>query len=215
MTTDRSAFYNKVLALFGLSILSTGIGVYIGMAYLMEMFLTNPMLIWAFIILELGLIFTSRAWSKKEPLNYALFTLFTLSSGISVVPVILSFVAEFGGYDIILRALFSTTVMFMAMALIGTSIKRSLSGFTGFLFAGLIGLIVVGILGFFFPWGNQMEMLFSGFGVLLFAGFAIVDMNRLKHYPTDEYINAAIQLYLDIFNMFLMVLRLMGALSRD
>ncbi len=210
-----SSFYNKVLSLFGLSILSTGVGVVLGFHYFLEVFIANPLLMYAMFALELGLIFTSRAWSRRVPLNYALFTLFTLSSGITIVPLLASFAAEFGGFDIIYRALFSTTVMFLAMGLIGTRIKKPLTGWYGFLRAGLIGMIVIMIVGFFIPWGNGFEIVYSGAGVLLFAAFAMVDMNRLAHYPEDQYIDAAIRLYLDIFNLFIFILRLMGGLSRN
>jgi FtsH-binding integral membrane protein len=211
----RSDFMSKVMALFGLSILSTGFGVYFGFHSFSFLFQTVPGLIYAIFAVELLLIFTSRMWSKTVPLNYFLFTFFTFISGVTIVPLIASFAAEFGGYDIIYRALFSTTVMFAAAAAFGLTTQRSLSGMRGFLITSLIGIIVVSILGFFFPWGNQMEMIFSGFGVILFSAFTAYDINKLKHYPEDEYISAAIALYLDIFNLFIFILRLTGALSRD
>lgn len=210
-----STFHSKVLSWFGLAILSTGAGVYLGFHYLLTVFIQNPLLMYGLYFLELGLIFTSRSWSKKEPLNYALFTLFTLSSGITVVPLIAPFALEFGGYGIIYRALFATTATFIAMGIIGHTARRSFAGLSGFLFMALIGMLVVGILGIFFPWGNTMEMVYSGIGVLIFAGYAMVDIQRLKHYPEDEAVNAAIALYLDIFNLFIFVLRLTGAVSRD
>lgn len=213
--SETSNFTHKVFSLFGLSMLSTAAGVYVGFHYLLATFVTNPGVMYMLFGLELLLIFTSRMWSKKEPLNYGLFTLFTFSSGVTIVPLLASFAAEFGGYEIIYRALFATTVMFMAAGLLGASIQKPLNGLAGFLTMGLIGLLVVSIMGIFLPWGNTMEMVVSGFGVVLFAGYAVVDINRLQHYPEDEYINAAIALYLDIFNLFIFILRLTGALSRD
>lgn len=212
---DRSGFLNKVYAIFGLALLVTAMGVYVGFQYLLPVFAANPLLMYGLFALELILVFTSRRWHAKEPLNKFLFLLFTFSSGLTVVPLIASFVLEFGGYDIIFNALFSTTVMFLAMGLIGSRIQSSLDGLRGFLFMGLIGLLVVSLIGMFIPWGNTGEMMVSGFGVLLFAGYTVVDINRLKHYPDDKYILAAMQLYLDIFNMFIFILRLTGALSRD
>ena len=208
-------FYNKVLSLFGLSILVTGLGVYAGFHYVMPAFLANPLLIYAVLGAELLLIFTSHWWSRKAPLNVVLFSTFTFLSGLSLVPILVSFAAEFGGYEIIYRSLFATTVTFMAMGLLGYSIKKPLTGLGGFLFAGLIGLLVVGIANFFLPWGNTGEMIYSAFGVLIFAGYAMVDINRLKHYPEDAHVDAAIRLYLDIFNLFIFILRLTGAVSRD
>lgn len=210
-----SDFYNKVLSLFGLSILVTGAGVYLGFNYFLETFIANPITMYLLFGVELLLVFTSRSWSKKEPMNYALFSLFTLISGITIVPLIASFAVEFGGYDIIYRAMFSTTIMFLAMGILGYSIKKPLTGLKGFLMAALIGLIIVGILGIFLPWGNTGEMIYSGIGVLVFSLFAMVDINRLAYYPEDQYINAAMALYLDIFNLFIMILRLTGAFSRD
>src|SRR3989338_9442085 len=89
--TQTGDFYNKVLSWFGLSILATGAGVYLGFHYLLPIFVQNPMLMYGLFFLEIALIFTSRMWSKKEPLNYLLFSLFTLSSGITVVPLLASF----------------------------------------------------------------------------------------------------------------------------
>ncbi len=213
--TQTGDFYNKVLSWFGLSILATGAGVYLGYHYLLATFVQNPLLMYGFFFLELGLILTSRMWSKREPLNYLLFSLFTISSGITVVPLLASFAAEFGGYDIIYRSLFTTTVTFLAMGLIGHTSKRSFQGLSGFLFIGLIGMLITGLISIFLPWSNTGEMIYSGLGTLIFAGYTMVDIQRLKSYPADESMNAAMALYLDVFNLFIFILRLTGAVSRD
>jgi FtsH-binding integral membrane protein len=214
--TDLSAFYNKVLGAFGLAILVTAAGVYAGFNYFIPFFISAPWLMWAIFALELILIFTSRKWSKIEPLNYGIFSFFAFLSGVTLVPLLASFASEFGSFDIIYKALFATTTTFIAAGLIGISIKKSLANWRGFLFVILLGMIIVGVLGMFFPWGNTGEMIYSGLGVMLFTAFAIYDVNRLKAYAAgDHYMMAAIALYLDIFNLFIHILRLMGALSRD
>jgi FtsH-binding integral membrane protein len=54
-------------------------------------------------------------------------------------------------------------------------------------------------------------MIYSGFGVLLFSGFILVDTSRMLHrYTDDDYVAATLGLYLDIVNLFLFVLRLVG-----
>jgi len=210
-----SAFVSKVISLFGLAILVTAAGVYLGYNYWLESILGNQILFFGLFIAEFALILTSRMWSKTEPLNYFLFLAFTFISGLTVVPLITYFVQGFGqGFALIYNALFATTATFMAAALIGYRSEKSLSGWTGFLTTGLIGMLIVGLMGIFFPWGNTMEMLYSGFGVLIFTGFVAVDINRLRDYPEDEYIQAAMALYLDLFNLFIFILRLTGALSK-
>ena len=57
-------------------------------------------------------------------------------------------------------------------------------------------------------------MIFSGFGVAVFSGYIMYDIQQLKNYPENQYIEAALQLYLDIFNLFIYILRLMSALNR-
>lgn len=213
--TADSAFINKVYFFFGLAILVSAGGVYFGMDYVMGMIIASPWMLWAVFGLELVLIFTSRMWSTRRPLNYILFVLFALMTGVTVVPLIYTFAIEFGGYDIIIKALLATTLMFSASAVIGRTTGKNLQGLSGVIFMGLIGMLIVGVIGIFFPWSNTFEMLYSGFGVILFSVFVMVDMQRIGSFPEDRYIDAALALYLDIFNLFINILRLMGALRRD
>lgn len=213
--TTKSAFYNKVFSLFGLAILVTGAGVYAGFNYFFDYFAANPMLMFGVFIVELILIFTSRMWSKTEGLNYLLFAFFTFLSGLTLVPLLGIYILEFNGFDIIYRAMFASTAVFLAAGLVGRSIQRPLTGLAGFLFMALIGMIIVGLLGIFFPWGSTGEMIFSGLGVIIFSLYAVVDINMLRHYPDDEYIHAAMALYLDFFNLFIYILRLIGVFNRE
>lgn len=213
--TADAAFINKVYFFFGLAILVSAGGVYFGMDYVMGMIIQSPWMLWAVFGLELVLIFTSRMWSTRCPLNYVLFVLFALMTGVTVVPLIYTFAIEFGGYDVIIKALLATTLMFLASAVVGRTTGKNLQGLSGVIFMGLIGMLIVGVIGIFFPWSNTFEMLYSGFGVILFSVFVMVDMQRIGSFPEDRYIDAALALYLDIFNLFINILRLMGALRRD
>ena len=210
-----ASFIDRVYFFFGLAIAISAAGVYLGTDYVMAMLIQAPYMLWVVFGLELALIFTSRLWSTKRPLNYVLFAVFALMSGITVVPLIATFAIEFGGYGIIFKALVATTLMFTASAVIGKTTGKNLQGLGGVLFMGLIGMIIVAIIGIFFPWSNTFEMLYAGFGTLLFSAFVMYDIQKLKYYPEDRYIDAALALYLDIFNLFISILRLMAALQRD
>lgn len=207
-------FFGKVMAFFALAIFASGAGVFVTYNYFIEYFIAMPALMWIFFIGELAIIFTSRAWSKKTPLNRFLFAAFAFITGVTIAPIIAILAASPGGIAILSKALLATGFMFVATALFGWTTKMNLSGMRGFLMIGLIGLIIVGILGIFLPWGNTMEMVYSGIGVLIFSGFTMYDFQKIKNYPEDRYIDAALALYLDIFNLFLFILRLIMA-SRD
>jgi len=209
----KPTFMAKVMTLFSLAIGTTAIGVYFSFIYLFEIFLANPALMWVTYIAELAIIFTSRMWSQKRPLNYILFVTFALLSGITLAPLIGIVAQTPGGVAIIGKALASTAAMFIATGILGWTTKMDLSGMRGFLFTGIIGLIIVSVIGIFIPWSNSFEMYLSGFGVILFSGFIIYDFQRIKSFPETHAIEAALSLYLDIFNLFIYILRLMLSLS--
>lgn len=212
---QSSGFLEKVFLFFGLAILISAVGVFFGLTVMMGLIMKVPFLIWIVFGAELILIFTSRMWSTIRPLNYLLFSLFAFLSGITLVPLIAVFAVEFGGYDMIIKSLVATTLMFTATALFARTTTRKFDGLGGFLFMGLIGMLVVGLIGVFFPWSNTFEMMYAGFGTLLFAGFVLHDIQQIEKFPADRAIDVALMLYLDIFNLFVSILRLMGALRRD
>jgi len=210
-----SSFLSKVLFCFGLAIAISAAGTYTGFQYLGPLFIQNPGLMWVFFAVELALVLTSRWWSTKHPINYLLFAAFAFVTGLTIVPLLASIILEFGGPGIIIKALLATTLTFTAAAIIGATSRRSFQGLGGFLMVTLIGMIIVSVIGIFIPWSNTFEIIFSGIGVLLFTGYTLYDIQKLKHYPQDRYIDAALQLYLDIFNLFLYILRLIGGVSRN
>jgi len=54
-------------------------------------------------------------------------------------------------------------------------------------------------------------MIFSGIASIVFCGYIIFDTNQLiKKLNYDEYITAAIRLYLDVMNLFLNLLGIMS-----
>lgn len=66
-----------------------------------------------------------------------------------------------------------------------------------------------------FFYSEVVELVFAAAGALLFCGFIIYDTHLLMHkLSPEEYILAAINLYLDIINLFLHLLRLLEAFNK-
>lgn len=206
-------FFGKVMTFFALAIFVSIAGMYTTMTYFMDFFMSFPWMIYALFAVELGIIWTSRTWSKKRPLNRFLFALFAFITGVTITPLIVMVMATPGGIGMLTKALMATGFMFTATALLGWTTKWDLSGLRGFLVMGLIGMIVISVIGIFLPWGNTFELIFSGAGVLLFSGFTMYDFQKIKKFPEDRYIDAALMLYLDIFNLFIFILRFILAFS--
>lgn len=214
---SKSGFWNATVAFFGLAIAMTGVGVYLGStpALLNFFLIENP---WASYVLwggTLALTLTARIWMEKRPLNYLLFVSLALGLGVLLAPLIVFIGLEFRGYDIVYKALFATTATFIATAILGGTMKRSLAGLGGFLSLVFIGMFITGIIGIFFPWGNTFEMVYSGIGVILFSAYTMYDMNQIVRGGEKNPLHAAMHLYLDIFNLFVFFLRFLAALNRD
>ena len=182
--TEDYSYMSKVFFYFGLAILTSAVGTYTGFTYLAEIFIANPISMYALFALELIIIFTSRLWAEKRPLNYLLFAAFAFITGVTIVPLLALFLVEFGS-EIIIKALLATTFMFTATAMFGWTTKKSLSGLSGFLWAGLLGMIVVSVIGIFVPLVNTFDFVFVEMVVWFFL------------------------------NLFIFILRLMGSVSRD
>src|SRR5690606_7305495 len=114
---------------------------------------------------------------------------------------------------------FATAAAFAGLSLYGYTTQKDLSGWGSFLIMGVVGLIVASLLNLFLQ-SHAMMYAISFIGVLIFAGLTAYDTQRLKetyaHVRGTEMagkvvIMGALSLYLDFINMFLFLLRFMGA----
>src|SRR6266498_3059585 len=110
-----------------------------------------------------------------------------------------------------------TAGMFGALALYGSTTKRSLAGLGHFVGMGLIGLFLAMIVGFFWH-SSGLQFVISVVGVIVFTGLTAWDAQRLKVMAaslpeggTGSYaVVGALSLYLEFINLFLFMLRFLG-----
>lgn len=206
----------QVYALFAVAMGLTVGGVVAGMQF--ANLLLNSGLLFMCYAVELVLIFSSRYWVKKEPLNYLLFGIFPLISGFTITPLLLMVLAGYAnGASILLNALSATACMTLAAAVFARTTSWNLGVMGRALFIGIIGLIIMGLLQIFVPAfrSTQVELVLSGAGVVIFAGFTAYDLQRISQLASKGYnpIMLALSLYLDIFNLFIYILRFMMVFS--
>ena len=88
--------------------------------------------------------------------------------------------------------------------------RRDFSAWGGFLTVGLWVLIGTSLLNLFFR-NAVADLWMAGVGTLLFGGLLVFDTWRLRNvYGPDDYVPAAIQIYLDLLNLFMSIFRLLG-----
>ncbi|KHJ31656.1 putative bax inhibitor family protein [Erysiphe necator] len=146
-------------------------------------------------------------WKRKSyPSNLIFLSGFTALEAYSVA-VITSFYES----RIVLQAVALTGAIFIALTIFACQSKYDFTSWIPYLFGGLCGLMVFGLIAAFFP-GNTTELIYSGLAALIFSAYILVDTQLImKHHHVEEEIAAAISLYLDIINLFLAILRILNS----
>lgn len=217
VTISRSV-ESQVYSLFALAIALTAFGVYVGNVFAPVLASTGASIL--MLIASLGIVFTSSLWAERYPLNYLLFGVFPLISGITLSFYLNYLLVQYvNGGTILLNALGATASMGIAAAIFARTTSWNLQGLGRVLVFALIGLLVLSLMQLFLPAfrTSQMELLLSGAGVVIFAGFLTYDLQRIQavsRYGVSPFL-LALSLYLDIYNLFMYVLRLMTAISGD
>jgi FtsH-binding integral membrane protein len=131
--------------------------------------------------------------------------------GLAVAPVI----ADYANNDpsALWQAAGATAAFVAACGAYGYATRRDLSSWARTLFWALLGLIGFGIVAIFvsIPNGN---VIYAVAGLGIFGAFTIFDFNRLRLAGPDGAVVIAASIFLDIFNIFLLLLELFGG-QRD
>jgi len=168
------------------------------------------LLIIAELVLVFGLSFA--APKVSGPVAGGLFLLYAAMNGLTFSTIFLAF--ELGSIG---AAFLLTAGTFGAMSAYATLTKKDLSGWSSFLFMGLFGVVIAGVVQLF--WHSPgFSFVWSCACVIVFAGLTAYDTQKLRRvHATAGYssaaslsITGALMLYLDFVNLFLALLRLFG-----
>jgi len=207
-TTERLVFIKKVYSLLAMSMGTAAIGAYMGSGPLLLLVAPNMML---FFILQIALIFFASFAARKPGLNMVALFSFTTVSGLTLGPLLYQV-----GPSIAAEAFALTAITFAVLSMYVVYSKKDFSFMSGFLMTGLIVLVVGGLLNMFFIQSGMMHFVMSGASVLLFSGFILYDTsNIMRYYGTDEYVSATLALYLDVLNLFIALLSILGIMSDE
>jgi FtsH-binding integral membrane protein len=216
----------NALPYVGGGLVLTALGTYGGLRVLEA----NPGLFmptfWVAFIAEIALFFVARGIAEKGNNGIALPLLATYSllSGYTLSGIVFLALRTQGvGLQGIGIAALGCGVTFIAARQIGSNLSDNDGmALTKTIQLGVIALIVVMLAQLLLSFFNVytptwLEIGISGIGVFLFAGAAVVDFFILpRAYRDEQYLSAALSMYLTYINLFIFILRLLIAInSRD
>jgi uncharacterized protein len=177
----------------------------------------SPALFWPLGIGTIAVVFGINFAKNNPPLGLFLLYVLSLLEGLLLAPLISMYMRSNAGSEMV-GAAFGTTAILMAG--LGAYVWISGADFKGLgklLMYALVGLVLIGVLGFFIRplFANpHFNMLYSLFGVAIFTGFTLYDFSNIKNrYGPNDFVMATVSLYLDFLNLFLFLLRIMSMLS--
>ncbi len=167
-----------------------------------------------FLIAAFACVFGLQFASARGHEQLAIGLLFGLGLllGLGVAPVLAAYAKS--DPAALWQAAGATGAFVAALGAYGYATRRDLSSMARMLFWALLALIVFGIVLIFvsIPGGN---VIYAVLGLVIFGGFTALDFNRLRRANMASTVPIAAGIFLDIFNVFLLMLRLFGGGSRN
>jgi modulator of FtsH protease len=140
---------------------------------------------------------------------------FTGFMGLTLGPILNHYIHNFNnGPQIVSAALGSTGVIFFALSGYALSTKRDFSYLAGFLFVGISVLVIASLASIFFN-VPAVHLAISAVSILLMSGYILYETSELINGGQTNYILATVSLYMNLFNIFVNLLRLFSALSNN
>jgi len=219
----RRQFVQKVYAILVVQLIVT-IAVAFPFQFVSNEWLRNT--IWLYwvamvgsLLIILGMACCCSDAAKTFPTNYLMLFVFTLLEG-----VIIGFISAMYETQSVVLAAGLTAGIFLGLTAYACCTKTDFTGCGPYLFAALLGLILFGLVlavcSFFMEISRLPRLMFGFLGAVLFSFYIIFDTqlivggrHKRHEFSVDEYIFAALNLYLDVVNLFLHILSIIGGRS--
>jgi FtsH-binding integral membrane protein len=161
----------------------------------------------------LGGVFVVQLMAASSPeAGISSLAVWTFISGLFMGPAIHAYSEEIGWKTVAL-AFFGTAGVMAICGLFATFSGINFAPMGAFLGIGLFGMIIVGVIGLFFRWGRDANLLYSSLGMVLFAGYFVYDFFTLGHTENSwqHAIQMTMKIYLDYMNFVLHLLAFLSA----
>ena len=134
--------------------------------------------------------------------------------GLGLGSILTMYLALPRGPEIIATAFAGTGLIFLGLSGYALTSKKDFSFMGGFLFAGIMVVFIAAIANIFLAM-PALALAVSGGIILLMSGFILFDTSRIINGGETNYIMATYGLYLNMFNIFVSLLQILGIMSSD
>ena len=149
---------------------------------------------------------------NKFPINIILFVAFT-----TCVSFMIGLVVTFYTEQTLVMAVGLTLIIFLTITLYLVITKKDFDFLGPGLLAVTFLLIFLPIIFYFFPVGSTVRTIWYVVGIIVFIGWLLFDISRLVNGKYQDifgqdyaWLMAAIDIYMDLINLFLYILQLLG-----
>lgn len=166
-----------------------------------------------FVLVGFGLLFVVNRMADTAKGLPAIFA-FTGVMGAALGPVLNEYLSMANGPELVLQSLGGTALIFFGLSAYALQSKRDFSFMGGFLVAGLLVAIVAMIANIFLAIPT-LSLTISAAIIMIMSGLILMDTSRIVHGGETNYIRATVGLYLNIFNLFVNLLHLLGVFGGE
>jgi len=202
--------------LLALSMIPTVLGAWIGVVMNFSLFPESPGISFiVFMAIAFGLMFAIEK-TKESALGVAVLLGFTFFMGLMLSRLISYTLGYSNGASLIMTAFGGTATILAVMASIATTSQRDFSGLGKWLFVGLLVIIVASVANIFLQ-VPALHLAVSAIAVAIFSAYILYDVQQIINGGETNYISATLRIYLDVYNIFVNLLSLLGLAggSRD
>ena len=132
---------------------------------------------------------------------------FTAFMGYVLGPILNLYLSLSHGPQIVMHAFGTTAAIFVGLSAYTFATKKDFSYMRGFLFTGLIVLLVA-IVANIFLMIPLLSLTISSVAVMIMSGLILYDTSRMIHGGEDNYIMMTVSLYANIYVLFIHLLNL-------
>ncbi len=202
---------NKVLKntymLLGISLLPTILGAWLGVETGIGKIFSGFLGFILFMVLSFGFIFAIEK-NKNNVAGLPLLLGFTFFMGVSLSNMIGSILGTHkDGAELIITAFSSTAIVFFAMSFLAGVIKKDLSSWGSWLFAGMIAIIGAVVINIFLQ-SSILMLVISGLSAIVFSLYLLYDLKKIIDGGETNYIIATLSIYISLINVFQSLLSL-------